>query len=584
MRWVVLILIGPAFFSMSLLKAIQEVTPEFPLVIKDNLTGDVRLTLRNSVQELKDNTLESKVSSDPISLAPFDALFDEAHSKSIIIAGVITKVNNNLVIHYFDGLWLMGYFSNMHKIPLSSLDSNTYKLIRYAYQHNERRDIEHFYLEDEVDDNWSPMFLNPINKQQIVSILFYKLNRTQENLLYTYKLEYLGDAEQVYMTYNIAQDFTIDLIISNSIGAEKYQRLQEVIGLLSEVDPYNRIASLKRLLKNFEEFKHVLKEEEFKSLKLDLFANLADAYISELQYKDALTYLESIMNDHPDALLKAAKIRVGFMSEADQKEQLKGIQLFKEYLSRGDVQKGHAVILDFVKILVDRGIVSADGNEYARSLLEPIANAKPTDSEDSLLQWAMANIEIGRTYSSEKKYEDAIKHFLKVDEELKNITGKRLQTIRLLAKIYKTWLLLKMSAASDERKKELFDTMPALLKSIGSIPDDLSYVRGYYLFMYTNIYNQLFLSSHSEQKSNRATQLISLGKEALKALDNYLSRFSNKPLIINDFIKQEIGQMKDIIQKNIAEAEKFLEEFKAQDRDKKRKREQESPEEPPLKK
>lgn len=282
---------------------------------KDDITTQETVSIQNEDGTKTEKTLLDETE-DPLTQTTFGELFDEAQTDSIVIAAVITEVNNKFVAHYFDAYQLMEKF--LHDINLALDDpapffTNTkYNLLWRAYK------VPYMEWDEETDEATgetgfhvfllgqgasfgedTPVMVDPLNNQLIKMIEFFTVTRKQHDTIYSYEARHLGSS------YVLAA-------------------MHFYLKLLQNVPPEERLAK-------------ALKISDFlirnKNNAVNDHANfaLADFLYSRDEYQKSAQFLEAF--DLPRYWRQAGRIRLGFMRTAPKEEQLKGLDDFKKLLT-----------------------------------------------------------------------------------------------------------------------------------------------------------------------------------------------------------------------------------------------------------
>ena len=232
-----------ALFTWSSLKCDPIITLPYP--------SDIASTLKNEGQKKID-----LADVDFLTQVTFEDLFNDAETKKIVIAGVATKEQDKLIIHYFDALNLINYF-------FSKLDGVAKPKILTQDNYNWLKRNQ--YHADE----------NPTNKQRIQNVYFFTINRSGESSNYSYATNYIGNlTDIVKKTADIADLETA--IINNStpdinndgskkfatLNAQKIALLKERMGEYKNKNETTIAQYLEQQIKKLEETKLSPEEEE----------------------------------------------------------------------------------------------------------------------------------------------------------------------------------------------------------------------------------------------------------------------------------------------------------------------------------
>ena len=290
-----------ALFTWSSLKCDPIITLPYP--------SDIASTLKNEGQKKID-----LADVDFLTQVTFEDLFNDAETKKIVIAGVATKEQDKLIIHYFDALNLINYF-------FSKLDGVAKPKILTQDNYNWLKRNQ--YHADE----------NPTNKQRIQNVYFFTINRSGESSNYSYATNYIGNlTDIVKKTADIADLETA--IINNSTpdinndGSKKFATLNE-----------QKIALLKKIM------------GEYKNKNETTIAQYLEQQIKKLE--------ETKLSPEEEEKLKK------------EDEQRKA----KEELQKKSLEKGAKLLSALQKILraiSNRAIVTIFESEVA-----PLANDEP---------------------------------------------------------------------------------------------------------------------------------------------------------------------------------------------------------------
>lgn len=303
---------------------------------------DQAIVLRSS----KDDKTPS--SECPCSKLTFDELFDESCSDTIIIAGLITEINNKSVAHHFDALALMSHFFELlpEKPTIATISYDQYYELRYGYRNViDLEDLDIYTFIDgrmsETEEEWyAPLFVSPIDRQQIKTIHFFEISRESKDDTFSYSVQHVNDLDGMFLNDEAIDDFA-DKLFKNMFWRDKIiqsvSKIKDILSLtvkdyISAEKEYIKIDPIIALKKD-----DIAQDKELPSLLKDgmctWYEEFALYFYGKKNYSKSLFYSEKNL-DNSDALVRAAKIRLGLMKRAPLQEQLKGLDLCEELLAR----------------------------------------------------------------------------------------------------------------------------------------------------------------------------------------------------------------------------------------------------------
>ena len=369
----------------------------------------------------------------------FDKLFDEVITETIVIGAVITEDNKKLVVHYFDGYALMEYVMELwrNQTLLKDFTNNQYQNLKNSYTNATNSNDENIYthdsenLTDAQKNDYLPIFVNPLNRQKILVIHFFKIKRKiQKNSSYDYTASYLGDFEQVLATKKTRSYFRRELN-KNMPWQEKITiGIHDIKSLLEHKQDEEVITAAYQQVSNMlackkDEFaklndKDAIVDAQFLQETLENFDEIeykiGDYLYEHKKYKQALPYYEKQMQSDslytPEALYSAALLCLGYIKDAEEYVQLQGFSFYKILIEEFPEWDHGSNALDIASLAYDRAQTVED---YKR-VIPYIETIVQDDHYHNLHNWAQAHLLMGKIRFQQQEYETAQHHFKKVVE------------------------------------------------------------------------------------------------------------------------------------------------------------------------
>jgi tetratricopeptide (TPR) repeat protein len=473
------------------LRAVKVPLP-YPSALKKSFGNGQELSIlvRSSKDDIK--TVSSEC---PLSKVSFDELFNDAATNKIVIGGIITEVNNTLVTHHFDGAVLMDYVINllpekttllkfMYSVSHEYTFKNAYK---HAIDTTDTRVLvlNAFAMTDNDKEWYKPIFINPINRQKILTLHFFTLHRSIfEDGRYEYEVCSMGDMNELSLHESTAVHFE-KCLLKNMFWQDKLD-LYKLALSIKKMEPLSQ-SNYRAREKAYAALKNIfdVKKDEIKEdprlyddihSRLRLAAELfADFFDTSHNYVKALEYYEKELRLWPtSALLRAATIRLGYMKQALPEEQLKGLVLYEKILeSCKNTHDSAHYAFELAQLLYERAQTYEDyaqAGSYIKKFVE-----------DHSFDWEIvyydlrkdSHVLMAKIYFGQGDY-DSAKHYLK---RLDSLKGKDATIEHMLLAI--EWAQDARSVGSLIRKYKRLDkseTMSWDFELRGYIAQNLAYL------------------------------------------------------------------------------------------------------------
>lgn len=494
----------------------------YPKDIEISKKEDRIIALRDGDDDTKTESTSCSITS-----VPFDELFDEVGTDTIVVAAVITEVNKKFVVHYFDASALIDYFLSLLpvKFDLLTTQSGGYILKGYKYldyvlipeSHgkttillkDDRLGLEilpNQILSDHMQREMKRLLTNPANKQEIFSVQFFEIQRTQniteKKKIYLYKAHYMGS-------------------------------LKDIVQDAKELLNFNTIL-----------FKNVpLKERERAVTKL------AISLLNQGEREKALYLFEGIKSQSPLALKEAARIRLGYMSKASKEEQLKGLEYYQELIKKAvdNNEKLPAVQLSIA--LVELLYWRAENEADYKNILPYVRILDELKKEENSSLWLQGNLLLGKIYLKLKDYEKAQKYLSLVEgSEIDSINAIQKKMLKAEALLYLSRVYLMRSQVKIIKFSDYSSVLSMLNKAIDLLGTATPLIK-YRIFNDIGQMSELYTrhawgkkgkTDHLEGFDKMVTQSIHFLGEADKGFTTYLASQQSKQ--DNDFQRKQIEQ------------------------------------------